>query len=133
MRAGQLRQQPLHLGPAEHNRQPRRTRRPLHAVEPRKLAPQHLAVEKQNRGQRLVLRRRSDLAVRGKMIEKRRHFRFAEHLGMALAIEEDEAPDPVHVGLLRAPTVVPNPNRLMHALEQSRAAYLYLRFAARRI
>jgi hypothetical protein len=67
------------------------------------------------------------------MIEKRRHFRLAEHLRMALAIEEDEAPDPVHIGFLGAPTVVPHPNRLMHALEQPRAAYLYLRVRARRI
>jgi hypothetical protein len=125
VRPGELGQHALDFAARQDDRQSGRACRPLHAVEPCQLPTQHLAVEKEDRRERLVLRRRGHLSIRGKMIQERRHLGFAKHLGMPLAVEVDEAPDPVDVRLLRAPTVVARANRLVHALEQSRrAAYL---------
>ena len=123
-RARQLAEQPFHLRASQHHRQARRAGRPLHAVQPRQFAPQHLAVQEQDRRQRLVLRRGRDVALRREMIEKRRHLRFAHRFRVALAVEKDETLDPVHVGIFRAPAVVTPPDRLVHPVEQARAAYL---------
>jgi hypothetical protein len=49
---------------------------------------------------------------------------------LALAVEVDQPLDPVHTGFLRAPAVVPHPDRSMHALQQTRAPYLGLRLRA---
>jgi hypothetical protein len=125
------RQQPLHLGPREHHRNARRARGPLHPVEPGQLAPQHLAIQEQDRRQRLVLRRRRDMTVHREMIEERRHLRFAHRFRVALAVKVDEPLDPVHIRFLRAPAVVAHPDRFMHPLQQTRAAYLGIRLLAR--
>lgn len=69
-------------------------------------------------------RRGGDLPVRREMIQKRCHLRLAHGFGVALAVEKDEAPDPVRVRLLRAPAVIAATDRLVHPVEQTRAGYL---------
>jgi hypothetical protein len=58
------------------------------------------------------------------MIQERCHLGLAHRIRVALAIEEDEALDPVHVRFLGARAIVAAPDRLMHAIEQPRAGYL---------
>jgi hypothetical protein len=67
------------------------------------------------------------MAFRSEVIEKCSHLRFSHRFRVALAVKVDEALDPVHVRFLRAPAVVANPDRLMHPLQQTRAAYLRTR------
>jgi hypothetical protein len=57
--------------------------------------------------------------------------RFAHRFRVAPAVEDDVALDPVHIRFLRAPAVVTNPDRLVHPLQQARAAYLGIRLLAR--
>lgn len=57
---GQAIQDPGYLGAGEHDRNPSRPPGTDQAVEPVELDPQHLAVEEQDRAQRLVLGRRAD-------------------------------------------------------------------------
>jgi hypothetical protein len=69
-----------------------------------------LLVKKQQGRQRLVLRSRGHLPLRGEVIEERSDFFGAEIRRMALAMEIDEALDPVDVRLLRAIAVMPYPD-----------------------
>src|SRR3990172_7656183 len=93
-RSSHLREQALHLRSREHDRQPRRPRWPLHSVQPWQLAAEHVAVQEKDRRQCLVLRRGRHAPLARKMVEKRGDLGFAERLRVALAVEEDVAPDP---------------------------------------
>jgi hypothetical protein len=61
--AAQLVEQGGHLRPCQHDGQPYRPLRALDAVHPGQLDTQHFAIEKQQRCQCLVLRRRSDVSL----------------------------------------------------------------------
>ena len=52
--------------------------------------------------------------------EKRRNLRCAELPRMPPVMEHDEAPDPMDVGILGPPAVVPRPNLGAHLLEKTR-------------
>jgi hypothetical protein len=65
------------------------------------------------------LRRRCHVALDGEHAEKRRHFRLAQLERMALAMKADEPAGPVPVRLLRSPAVVPRPDLLAKALDQT--------------
>jgi hypothetical protein len=69
-------------------------------VEPRKLDAEHLAVEKQQGAQGLVLGGGRDLVVNGERRQERGDLGGAQLGGVALAVEEDVALDPVDVRLL---------------------------------
>ena len=60
-------------------------------------------------------------AVRGQPAEKRRDLRCAKLSGMPPAMEHNEAPDPMDIGVLGPPAVVPRPYRVPHPIEQLRA------------
>src|SRR2546425_9608894 len=75
-------------------------------------------MEKQERGERLVLRRRCDVPVGREPAEKRRYFRRAHLCRMALPMEEDVVADPVPVSLLRPPAVMPLSDRFPEALHE---------------
>jgi len=57
--------------------------------------------------QRLVLRRRADLSVHGKRGEKLLYFFLAHFSGVSFVMKENEARDPVDVGLLGLVTIMP--------------------------
>src|SRR5258708_4059168 len=109
----------LRLPARQHHRQARRTRGAMQPVEPCELAAEHLLVQKQERRERLILRRCGDLALRREMIQKRRHLRLAQCRRMALLRKINEALDPVHVRLLSTPAEIPAPDRLVHLIEQA--------------
>ena len=94
--------------------------RPLELREPRQRRAKRLLVEKEQRCQRLVLRRGSHVPIAREVIEERRYL-FGTELGrMALAGKVDKPLDPMNVGFFGALAVVQPSNRVAHALEYSR-------------
>jgi len=92
-------------------------------VEPGQALMQDVAVENQQRAQRLVLARCVHLPFDSERAEKLRDLGPA-HLGrMPLAVKQDEATDPSDIGLLGAPTAVAQPIGLAHAIQQSGLAH----------
>ena len=95
--------------------------RPLCAnevVEPREFHVEDLAIQEQQRVQRLVLRRCRDVVANGERREKRGDFRGAHLGGMPLAVEKDVSLDPVDVRLLGATAVVARPDGVTNPVEQ---------------
>ena len=118
---------PLHAGeqapdlvPAQHDRQPRGPARAHEALEPGDAHAEHVLVEEQQPGERLVLGRGGHVAFGGEVREEGVDLDVAHVLRVTLAVEEDEAPDPAHVGLLGPVRVVPCPQRRADAVEQAR-------------
>jgi hypothetical protein len=62
-------EQAPYLGHREYRRQPRRTFGALQAVEPRQRLVERLLVQKEQRGERLVLSRGGDIPIAREMIE----------------------------------------------------------------
>jgi hypothetical protein len=89
-----------------------------HLVEPRQRLSEDVLVEKQQRRERLVLRRRRHVALRGEPAQESRHLSRAHLARMPLLVEENEAADPVPVRLLGAPAVMPRAYHLAKALDQ---------------
>ncbi len=84
-----------------------------------KLDPEHVAVEEQERTQRLVLRRGRDLTIHGEMGEELPDFFYSHLRWVTLPVEEDEAPDPVRVSLLGAQAQVSEARDGADAFEES--------------
>ena len=82
------------------------------------LLAEDLAIEEEQRAEGLVLRGGGDVALDGQVGEERLDLRAAHIFGVALAVEQDEAPDPIDVGLLGADGVVLDANRVAHLIEQ---------------
>lgn len=119
-RTGQVIEDPGHLGAGEDDRKPGRPPGSHQAVEPFELDPQHLAVEKQDRAQGLVLGRRADVPLDGEMREKGGGLRLGQLPGMAHPVEPDVAADPSDVRLLGTGTVPVKPDGGAHPREESR-------------
>ena len=83
-----------------------RTLRTDKAFEPRELDLEYLAIEKEQRVQRLVLRRRGDAIANRESRQERRRLGGAHLRRMSFPVKEDVALDPVDVGLLGAAAVV---------------------------
>jgi hypothetical protein len=90
-------------------------------IEQRELARQHFAEEKQQRALRLVLRRSGDVQLDSPVRKKRRDMRSRQIRWMAIAMEPDEAFDPVDVCLLGTKAVVLEPDAVADLVEQPRA------------
>src|SRR6185436_16143237 len=83
-----------------------------------------VAIEKQQRAERLILRGRGDAAVHRERAQETRHL-GRPHLGwMTLAVEEDIATDPCDVCRFRASAVMAKPSGGPHAVEQARLGWL---------
>ena len=86
---------------------------------PPKLAPQHLLVQEQQGSQGLVLCRGRDLGLGGERRKKGPNFELAHGLWMALAVEDNEPPNPADIGFLGAHAVVERPQPYPNAIEQA--------------
>jgi hypothetical protein len=93
---------PAHLRAREHDGEPRGALRAHDDVQPRQIDLQHLLVEEQEGAQGLVLGRGSDLPIDRDRGEELRDVRGTHLGGVALVVEDDEAPDPGDVRLLGA-------------------------------
>jgi hypothetical protein len=108
----------LGLGAGEHDRHPGRPLGPLDALHVRQFDAQHLEVEEEERAECLVLRRGGDGAVGGEVREELADLVRAHLCGVALAVVEDEALDPVDVGALGADAIMVQPQAPPHLLEK---------------
>jgi hypothetical protein len=108
-----------HLRAREHDGQSLRATCTHGVVEAFELAPEHDAVEEEQRGQRLVLGRCCDLAAHRQIGKEVDDLGRAHLVWMALSMEQDEAPDPRGVRLLRAPAHVPQASGVADAVEES--------------
>ena len=118
--ASQLVQHVSNLGRAEHDRHLRRHPRPWKQLDHANVQTQYVAIEKQDAAQRLVLCRCRDVLFNGQPYQKRRDLRCAKPSGMTPAMEHDEAPDPMDVGVLSPPAVVPRADLGAYLLHQTR-------------
>ena len=66
------------------------------AVDESQLAAQHLAIEKQQRGERLILRRAADMEVDREARQEAVDLLLAEFGGVPLAMKDNEPLDPPH-------------------------------------
>src|SRR5690606_25950204 len=78
------------------------------------------AVQEQQRRQRLVLRPGRHVALGRKQGQERLDLPLPDLPRVALAIDQDETPDPAHVRLLRTQAVMLQPQPLPPLVEQLR-------------
>ncbi len=109
-----------HLAGREHHRQPGRALGAHHVLHPRQVLPQHLAVQKQQGRQRLVLRRSRHMALHRQMRQKSLHLRRPHPGRMALAMKQDEALGPVNILGLGAYAVMAQTDALPQQVQQLR-------------
>jgi hypothetical protein len=89
-------------------------------IQPREADFQYVAIQEEYGVQRLILRRGRDVTLRREIAQKRGELRCAHLSRVALAVKQDEAPDPLHICLLGTDAVVPKPDHLAHLIEQAR-------------
>ena len=94
----------------KHHRQPCRRFGFLDTVEPRQLATQHLLVEEEQRAPRLILGCRGHPTLHCQRGEESLHLVGSQPDWMALAMENDEASNPIAIRLLGTDAVVLDPN-----------------------
>ena len=92
---------------------------PDHVIEPWPLDVENLSIEEEQRIEGLVLCGRRDSLANRERRQKGRDFRGAPLAGMALAMEENVALDPVEVRLLGPRAVVACANRVTDAVEET--------------
>jgi len=98
--------------------QPFRPSRP-HRVDAAQVDLEHLLVQKQERRERLILRAGRDAIIDGQVSEKLLDLGGAPVTRVPLAVEEDEACDPLDVAGLGAQGVVADAQDLAHLVEQA--------------
>jgi len=98
--------QRAHLVLGQDNWKPRRALGPFYAVEPWQFLLEDLLVKKEQHGQCLVLGCRGNAFLLRQMRQERFDLRAIHLLRVALAVEENDALDPVDVRLFRAQAVL---------------------------
>lgn len=121
--AAELAEERGDLVSGENDRQARRPPRPDDALHPRNLDAEDVAVEKQERGQRLVLGRGADAVLDGEAREEALDLGRSHLARVPLAVEQDEAADPADVRSLGLRAAVAHPKRFAHAVEQTLAGH----------
>lgn len=107
-----------HVRSREHHRQPCRRLRALDVLQPWQLAFEHVAVQEEDRALDKVLRGGRDVALDRQVGQERFDVRRPKRLGLALAVKEDGASNPIHMGLLGPDAVVSEPNLVADAIEE---------------
>ena len=118
MHAVEPRKNARHLVPGENNRDAQRRFRPFNVVEPREVCAQHLLVEEEQRALRLILRRWRDTPIDCERCQECLDLRRPQRRWMTLAMEEDEASNPVAISLLGPDAVMLETDALADAIEQ---------------
>jgi hypothetical protein len=119
-RAFELAQHLRHFAGTQDSGDAPRRRRPLQLLHPRQLNPEHLAVEEQQRAERLLVGGRGDATLGGQHGEERLDLGRPQIARVPQPAPADEEPYPVHVSLLRLQAEVPVPQPLDHLLQQAR-------------
>src|SRR5207245_11712453 len=79
---------------------------------------EHLAIERQERAQCLILRGCSDVLVGREITQKGAHLLGTHFFGVTFPMEQDEALNPVHVYLFSVQRIMLKPYRTADQLEQ---------------
>jgi hypothetical protein len=108
------------LRSGQHNRQTLRTLGADHLLQPAEVQAEHVAVQKDQRTERLILRRGAYLSVHCQFREKLRDLVRTHLLGMALPVEQDKPLNPTDIRLFRPYAIVPQPDRFPDPVEQFR-------------
>lgn len=103
----------------EYDRNFRRSFHALDVIHEIQLSLEDLLVKKEQRRQRLVLGRGGDMVLHRQTRQEDADFPFAHLFRMAFCMEEDEAANPIDVGLLRSEAVVLDAQMPADAIEQS--------------
>jgi len=114
------RQQPGNILHGQNDGQTFGALRTHNVLQPWQFHPQHLAIEEQQRRQRLVLGGWRHLAFGRQPAEECRNLITAHLAGMALSVGQDEPPDPPQIGLLSTDAVVPQTDLCPDTIQQSR-------------
>lgn len=121
----------IDLPTARYHRQPLRSLRPDDVLHPRQLDLEDLPLQEEDLRQRLVLRRRRHLPVDGQVGQVRFHLRSAHVTGITLAMEQDEPPDPMDVGLLCTVAVAQPAYTVADLVEEARLVSSHIALAPR--
>jgi hypothetical protein len=113
----ELHEQPPDLVLREHDGEPLRLLRVAYVAEPRQVDAEHLLVEKQKRGERLLMGRRGDVALGDEVGEECLDLDCAERQRMTLAVIDDEPSRPIHVRTFSAHAVVLVADAIAYAIE----------------
>jgi hypothetical protein len=113
-----------HLVAREDNRQTFGTFGANHTVNLARLDFEHTPIKKEQCGEGLVLRRRRNVPVNGQMRQKAVDLGCAHLQRVTFVVEEDEALDPIDVGVLGADAVVANGAGLADPVQQPARARL---------
>lgn len=79
---------------------------------------ENLAIEEKDGAEGLILGRGGDIPLDGQVGQERFQLGDAHLPGMALAVEEDESPDPIDVGIFRPDAVMQDADPIPHLVEQ---------------
>jgi hypothetical protein len=85
---------------------------------PRQVLAEHLGVQEQQGRQRLPVRGRCDFALVGEPTQESLDFGPSEISWMPKVVKADKCPTPLHIGLLRTPAVVQQPNAFANLVEK---------------
>jgi hypothetical protein len=107
-----------HFVAREDNRQPFRTFGADHAFNQARLDLEHISIKEEQCGERLILGGGRNVPVNGQMREKGVDLGGAHLQRVTFVVEEDEALDPIDVGVLGADAVVTNAAGLADPVEQ---------------
>jgi hypothetical protein len=118
MHAIERTEQRFDLWSRQYDRETRRPLGPNHIIQPAEVLVKDVAAQKDQRTERLILRRGAHLPVHGQRREKPRNLVLAYLQGMALAMEQDQPLDPADIRFLRPYAEVPHPNGLPHLTKQ---------------
>jgi hypothetical protein len=119
-RAIQTLQNSPHLRRGQHYRQALGALRTDQLVHPLQLALEDVGVEEEQGGQSLVLGAGADPAGGGEGGQERAHFGLGHRVRVALAVEQDEVPDPSDVSGLGARAEVAQPRGRSNPVHQPR-------------
>src|SRR4051794_18783504 len=92
--------------------------RAFHRIQPTDFLFEHLLVKKEQRAQRLILSRGSDVAIASQGGQKSCYLRFSHLGGVTFAVEKNVSPDPIDVGLLGSDAVMLQANDVADEIEQ---------------
>jgi hypothetical protein len=110
----------VHLGARQDDRKAGGPAGARHAFEPFELPVQDLLEEEHQRGERLVLGRRADAAIRGEVREICGDLALPHVVGVALAVMQDELPHPADVRLFGPGAEMAAADLLADQIEQFR-------------
>jgi hypothetical protein len=113
----------LHIGARQNNGHSNRHPSAHDVFYPRKLNLENVAVQKQDRGERLVLGRCCDAAFDRQVRKELRDLRGRHVRRVSFAVEQNEAPNPLEIGSFCSEAVVLSSDTVAHTIEQLRGSF----------